>query len=572
MNDYLARARAVFRKLLGAESPATAAGSPARPGPAAGQPALPTETVGFADAVRAAAEPASWIDTFDAAVARNVPVADASLAIIRQQVTRYPAEAFFPTDRERQRLLEFLRPRPGLSARLKEMHECGLLGALFPEFQAIAGSVIRDASHTYVVATHTLLAIRQLEWLLAQMTLSGERFGSMLRELNAPELLVLALLLHGIGKSKSENHGEEAVRMAEAALDRLRLSGEARQTVEFLIANQQLMSRVAFRGDASDPDVVRHLAARFSSEEHLKMLCLMTLADLGAMRPDTLTPWKEELLWRLFVDTYNQMTMGYGDEVIVESEAALASLQATRPVDITEAEMVKFLEGLPRRYLTLFDSDDIYRHVRLWQDIGHDDVHFFLKKKADLWELTVVTLDKAYLFSNICGVLAYFGLDILRGHAFTGVGSLVLDVFHFADREGFFRTEEEHPQFDRLLSDVVAGRADITALLERKEQAVLQRRTPPVIYFDNDHSPRYTVLELVADDRSGLLHRISRVISRHGCGIDLVLISTEGQRAIDVFHLRKGAVKLTDSDQLALTEDLERVLEEGALSERPTEP
>ena len=84
-----------------------------------------------------------------------------------------------------------------------------------------------------------------------------------------------------------------------------------------------------------------------------------------------------------------------------------------------------------------------------------------------------------------------------------------------------------------------------------------------MIYFENDYSSRYTVLEIVTDDRTGLLHRISRVISRHGCGIDLVLISTEGHRAIDVFHLRKGTAKLTDSDQLALTEDLERVLEEG---------
>jgi [protein-PII] uridylyltransferase len=566
MSDYFKRARAAFRNLLRAGSPSGASASSTGPVPAGEQSPLAGETMAFVDAARAATEPASWIETFDAAVARNIPMADGSLAIIRQQVARYPPEAFFPTARERQELLEFLRPRPSLSARLTEMHASGLLGALFPEFQAISGRVMRDASQTYAVDTHTLLAVQQLERLLAQTSLSGERFGSMLRELNAPELLVLSLLLHDVGKSKSENHVEEGVRMAQTALDRLQLEGEARQTVEFLIRHQLLMSRVAFRGDAADPDVVRNFAACFSSEEHLKMLCLMTLADLGARHPDTLTPWKEELLWRLFVDTYNQMTMGYGDEVIVESEAALASLQASRPGDISEAELAKFLEGLPRRYLTLFDPDDIHRHVRLWRDIRPDDVHFFLKRKADLWELTVVTLDKAYLFSNICGVLAYFGLDILRGHAFTGVGSLVLDVFDFADREGFFRTQGEHPQFNQLMSDAVAGRIDITSLLQHKHQAIVHRRTAPVIYFDNDHSPRYTVLELVADDRAGLLHRISRVISRHGCGIDLVLISTEGQKAIDVFHLRRGAAKLTDSDQLALTEDLERALEGGALS------
>ena len=149
----------------------------------------------------------------------------------------------------------------------------------------------------------------------------------------------------------------------------------------------------------------------------------------------------------------------------------------------------------------------------------------------------------------------------LRGHAFTGVGSLVLDVFHFADREGLFRTEGEHPQFDRLLSDVVAGRTDVTALLQHKEPAVLHRRTPPVIYFDNDHSPRYTVLELVADDRTGLLHRISRVISRRGCEVDLVLIATEGEKAIDVFHITATGAKLTDTEQIELTADLTRMLE-----------
>ena len=299
------------------------------------------------------------------------------------------------------------------------------------------------------------------------------------------------------------------------------------------------------------------------------MLCLMTLADVGAMSPDGLTPWKAELLWRLYVDTYNHMTMAYGDEVIDKKEAALGALQGNRPDDISEAEMVKFLEGLPRRYLTLFDPDSIYRHVRLWRDIRPDDVHFFLKKKPDAWELTVVTLDKPYLFSNVCGVLSYFGMDILRGHALTSLGSLVLDVFQFTDRERFLEVNPEaRSQFDPLLSDVVAGRVDITALLQEKERIVLDRRAPrrtdPVIYFDNDYSQRYTVLELVADDAPGLLHRISRVISRHGCDVDLVLISTEGHKAVDVFHTRKGATKLTDSDQLALTEDLERMLEEGA--------
>jgi [protein-PII] uridylyltransferase len=187
-----------------------------------------------------------------------------------------------------------------------------------------------------------------------------------------------------------------------------------------------------------------------------------------------------------------------------------------------------------------------------------DDVHYFLNKKSDVWELTVITLDKPYLFSNICGVLSYFGFDILRGHALTSRSGLIVDVVQFTDRKGCL----VRPQLDPLLSDAIAGRADITAMLHDQQRGTpppLTPRTSPVIYFDNDSSPRYTILELVVDDAPGLLHRISRVISQRGCAVDLVLISTEGERAIDVFHLRKGESKLSDSDELALTEDFERM-------------
>jgi [protein-PII] uridylyltransferase len=231
--------------------------------------------------------------------------------------------------------------------------------------------------------------------------------------------------------------------------------------------------------------------------------------------------------------------------------------------------MASFLEGLPRRYLILFAPEAIYRHVRLSRDISPDEAHFFLEKNAESWELTVVSLDKPFLFSNICGVLSYFGMDILRGHALTSLSGLVLDVFQFTDREQFFeRNSQAREQFDRRLTDVLSGRADVTALLNGKERSVLFRRGPvrrePVIYFDNGHSQRYTILELVAEDAMGLLHRISRVISEHGIDVDLVLISTEGQKAIDVFHITRGGAKLSEDAEAALKADLERMLKESA--------
>jgi [protein-PII] uridylyltransferase len=348
---------------------------------------------------------------------------------------------------------------------------------------------------------------------------------------------------------------------AKPALDRISLSPAARQTVEFLIRSRTQMAQVAFRRDTADPDVIRNFSGLFSTEEHLKMLCIMTVADQLAAGPAGLTPWKAELLWRLFVDAYTQLTMAYGDELIDRNEAALTALQAARPSDIAEAELGQFLEGLPRRYLTLFDPDSIYHHVRLRRDLARDDIRFSAAKKGDAWELTVVASDRPYLFSNICGVLAYLDMDILRGYALTSLNGIALDVFQFNDASGFL----EGSTLDPLFSDVMAGRVDITSRLQEKEKKRVGGtldHAPPVLHFDNDVSQRYTVLELIADDAPRLLHRISRVISGFGCVVDLVLISTESRRAIDVFHLRKRNAKLSDSDQLALTQDLERMLEE----------
>jgi [protein-PII] uridylyltransferase len=157
-------------------------------------------------------------------------------------------------------------------------------------------------------------------------------------------------------------------------------------------------------------------------------------------------------------------------------------------------------------------------------------------------------------------------MDILRGHALTNPNGLVLDAFEFTDEERFLELNPDaHNQLLHVMQDVVSGRADVASRLRGREQGILQTRNAqrfaPVVHIDNKASGRYTILDIVAGNALGLLYRISRVISQHGCEVDLVLIATEGEKAIDVFHITKAGVKLTQAEQQALTADLQRTLE-----------
>ena len=567
MSDYFRRVRPVARAL----SASREALEPAPPDSAilrriGRHLEIAVDGVRFVDPARVASMPAMWVEAFRVALANDCGVSEQARTCIEENIDAFTAEDFVGTEGDRQQVRSLFVPRPGLYHRLSEMHDCGLLSCIFPEFGLIHSRMVRDFYHRYTVDEHSLLAIRNIEQLRqVASNPARERFGAMLSEVHAPELLTLSLLYHDIGKWQEADHAAESVRLVQPMLERLQLSPEARQTVTFLIRHHLAMSRAAFLRDSEDPEVVSAFAALVRTEEHLKMLCLLTLADIGAVSPETLTPWKEELLWRLYVDAYNRLTFGYADELIQTDHAGLDVVVAGRPEDISEPELWSFLDGLPRRYLALFGLATVYRHVRLARDIHPDEIHASLEKHEDIWELSVVTLDKPFLFSNISGVLSYFGMDIHRGQAMTTPNGLVLDVFEFSDDEKFLaQNPAGAAEIHKILQTVVAGVVDVTTLLRGKTRSVIYRRRPrfaPTVRFDNEHSQKYTVLEIVADDAVGLLHRIARTISRHGCDLDLALISTEGKKAIDVLHVSKRENKLSEADQAELGQDLEGMLE-----------
>ncbi len=461
-------------------------------------------------------------------------------------------------------LLELFQPRPGLYESLSELYDLGVLELLFPEFGNLRGRVIRDFYHRYTVDEHSLLAIKTVEELAAGLEEADPRFSSLLEELARPELLTLTLLLHDVGKSRGGKHVDTGARMAAKALRRFRLDQEFVDTVVFLIRNHLAMSAVMLKRNIEDSAEVTRFGDLVGDPSTLRLLTLLTYADIKAVAPGALNQWKRDRLWQLFVATYNHLTLGYGEERI-EADSIREILEPKLPSDIEFDELENFLKGFPSRYIHTTPPEEILAHYRLGRALSAEaPVQVKLTSRRSHWELCVVTADRHRMFSRIAGLLAYFDMNILRGYAFSNRRDTVLDFFQFADTQQRFRPAAERRRFRQMLGEAIQDRIDVEELLARKEGGFLftppsEPRTP-MVRFDSGSQHGYSIMEIVASDSLGLLYRISREISSLGCNIELVLISTEGNKAVDVFYLTYQGDKLDADLRARLTENITRAI------------
>lgn len=449
---------------------------------------------------------------------------------------------------------------------LATMHELGLLSALFPEFGVIESLVIRDLYHKYTVDEHSLLTIKHLHELkpaTGRQPPSGKpdhrlqaRFADLFAELDQPEPLLLALLFHDLGKSVQGAHVQASLRLVESILSRLDMEESERELVRFLVENHLLMSSTISTRDTSDPAMVREFTARAGTSERLKMLCLLTYADIKSVNPTALTPWKEETLWQLYIAAHNELTRQLDSDRTTPGEART----------VFRPEVAEFLEGFPRRYLKTHAPAEILAHFRLAEELARRPVQLSLTQQRGDYQLLVLTSDHPFLFAAITGTLAAFGMNILKAEAFSNRRGIVLDTFRYVD---LHRSLELNPdEVARLLAaleEAILGKADVAKMMEgRLPRPALGRasyRVPTSVRFDSSASATSTLLEVVTRDRPGLLYRISNVLSAHGCNIEVVLVDTQGHKAIDVFYVTRQGAPLDEEWQDALEKELLRVLE-----------
>jgi [protein-PII] uridylyltransferase len=435
------------------------------------------------------------------------------------------------------RLLSLPRPSFGLRA----MQEAGVLAASLPEWRNIECLVVPDFYHRYTVDEHTLVAIDSLE------SIGDPRLAGLLEETADLALVRFALLLHDIGKGSGVEHSQESVRIGRTVMERLGTPEAERNTIEFLVSHHLDLSSVMTSRDLGDGSTARILAADLGTIERLKQLTIITYADISAVNPQAITPWRLEQLWRVYLVAYQELTKELHTERIHQ-------------VTGVSPERAAFLEGLPTRYARTHTQAEIDAHFELARLLESQPVAIEIGHERSLYRLTLLTRDRPALLASVAGAISSFGLNIVSADAFSNAQGIVVDTFTFTDpnRTLELNSSEAH-RLRAKVRGVVEGTEDPGTLLASRPKAFLSSRAArlePRVAFNNEASEAATLIEIVAADRPGLLHDLARAITGAGCNIEVVMINTEAHKALDVFYVTAGGRKLTGELETQLKSQL----------------
>ncbi len=468
--------------------------------------------------------------------------------------------------------LEILDQRGNVAVHLRGMHEVGLLGKFIPEFGRLTNLVQHEFYHQYAVDEHTLACIEKLDRVWDATDNPYRRYTALLRGLERPFVLYLALLLHDAGKALDTGKHEVAGGdLADKVAKRLRLDAPTTETLRLVIELHLAMVQVSQRRDLEDPGVIREFADRIRRPENLDLLTLHTFADSMGTSDTLWNGFKDSLLWSLYHKA-KDLLRGGTDFILAEQrqrELLREEVRHALPKTFAPDELEAHFAGLPPRYFQLHGAREIaadlvlvhrFMHLQLteadralepvvsWEedrDRGYATVH-------------VCTWDWAGLFSKITGTLTAAGFNIYGAQIFTRADSIVLDTFFVAEaRGGAYPRPEARARFEKLLLQVLAEDLDVAKAIAQapRFQSIWQAADDPIaprVRVDNLASPVATIIDLEAEDRVGLLHRVSRTLHRLGLSITLARISTEKGAALDTFYVTDlDGAKLSDATRLA---------------------
>ena len=521
-------------------------------------------------------DPEHLLSLFQVAQKQGVPIDGLVLEEIHRHMESMPDHPFASPAVSR-RFREILSGPEAVADTLTLMHQARVLEKLVPAFARVRGLMQFNQYHKYTVDEHSLLAVKKVETLGKQ----PGTLGKVYREIQEKDLLHLAVLLHDVGKGLPEDHSEVGKKIAQDVSVRLGLDAEESRTLEFLVHEHLLMANTAFRRDPHDEKVRLTFSRTVGGPERLKQLLLLTAADIAAVGPDVLTKWKEALLIELYLLALPEVS---GKSKRVESASdvdhvtneVLAAWKTQAPPN---REWVKSqLETFPARYLSGTAKDRIIAHLSVIRSLTPERPRVESKYNRELkvCEYSLITFDSVTsgMFMKLTGVLAAKGLRVLDAQIVTRPDGIVVDTFLVKDPD--FSGEPTLARLDKVgkaIVSVLKGELSIEAFMEQNRRVSFRsqmpiRRNRTEVKIDNDTSDHFTVIDVFADDKQGLLHEIAKTLYDLGLSVHSAKIGTRLDQVVDVFHVtERNGSKVEDattceSIQTRLKERVDRFLQD----------
>ena len=430
---------------------------------------------------------------------------------------------------------------------IRVLNEVGVLSRFIPDWARIVGLMQFDTYHVFTVEEHTIEAIGVLGQLeRGELHEIAPVASELVGQIQSRRALYVAVLLHDIAKGRGGDHSELGAQVAMELCPRLGLTPEETETVSWLVLNHLLISQTAFKRDIDDPKTIMDIAETVQSPERLRLLLVMTVADMRAVGPKVWNGWKatllRELYWRVAEVLAGGLSVPERDTRVARARAAAAALLAGWP----EAEVNRFLSlGYPGYWLS-FDPETHARHAAMIREAEAEHAPLTVRTRViearAVTEVTVYCTDHPGLFSRIAGALAVAGASIVDARIHTMTNGMALDTFWVQDAAGgAFDAPHRLARLAVLIEQSLSGRLRLEAEIAklRREPARLRAVTiPPRVVIDNHASNTHTVIEVNGRDRPGLLHAVTAAISENGLQIASAHITTYGVRAVDVFYVK----------------------------------
>ncbi len=429
------------------------------------------------------------------------------------------------------------------------MNRLRLLGHYMPEFGKIVCLVQHDAYHVYTVDVHSIFMIKEIEDRIK--TPDDDTFplvGELAKGLKKRYLLYLACLLHDIGKGEGKNHARKGALLVPKIAERMGLSKSDTRQLTYLVRRHLVMTHLSQRRDMHDEGLLARFARSVRTLETLRLLYLLTFADLRSVGPDVWTSWKGMLLKELYIRTAYILESG----AVQRTPEARAKRKMEKVLErlrgqVDEQAARAFLEGMPLRYFSSFVTAQIAHHTRVLHDRTDEEAVMEVKHYADegFDEVIFWTEDRVGIFSRLCGVLLLNGLNVLGARIITRDDGKILDVF-YVNKSGR-SARGERALWEKVEKNFKAAMRDEhfveRALQRRKRHRPLYVKTipeyPTRIEFDNTSSEHYTVIDIYTHDRPGLLYDITKTLTGLGISIEYARISTKVDQVADVFYVRE---------------------------------